>query len=134
MVSVKPIPSIGYILEIFALEPTNILSISVLQFANSPPIMSSWPYFAGEKIPFLKRAQLLVADCNVMLKRSDSTTGGTTENTSIIAEAIGENCNLTAFADYKLPQILRYYGVINYSRALAEMIDNRTEIVSGSTV
>ncbi|MCX6816449.1 MAG: hypothetical protein NTZ93_01080 [Candidatus Beckwithbacteria bacterium] len=31
---------------------------------------------------------------------------------------------LTVFADYKLPQILRSFGVLNYQRSLAKKIDN----------
>ena len=39
---------------------------------------------------------------------------------------------LTAYADYKLPQLLRMYGVINYEKSLAEKIDALIEIVHDS--
>ena len=39
---------------------------------------------------------------------------------------------LTAFADYKVPQILRKFGILEYSKNLAEKIDNKIEILRGS--
>jgi len=39
---------------------------------------------------------------------------------------------LTAFADYRLPQILRHYGALVYASALAESVDNCREIKAGS--
>ncbi len=36
--------------------------------------------------------------------------------------------HLTAFADYKLPQILRMFGVLEYVDELAEKVDNIIEI------
>jgi hypothetical protein len=39
---------------------------------------------------------------------------------------------LTAFADYKVPQVLRQLGVLRYSPELAERIDRREELLWGS--
>jgi hypothetical protein len=39
---------------------------------------------------------------------------------------------LTAFADYKLPQLLRAHGVLVFDPALSERIDNRELITPGS--
>lgn len=39
---------------------------------------------------------------------------------------------LTAFADYKLPQVLRALGVLRYSEDLSGLIDNRIPIMAGS--
>jgi len=39
---------------------------------------------------------------------------------------------LTAFADYKIPQILRNMGIIEYTKELAERIDNYELIEKGS--
>jgi hypothetical protein len=36
------------------------------------------------------------------------------------------------FADYRIPQILRHYHVMNYSEELATLIDSYTEIPFGS--
>ncbi|UCG65697.1 MAG: queuosine salvage family protein [Deltaproteobacteria bacterium] len=39
---------------------------------------------------------------------------------------------LTAFADYKLPQVLRHVGILRYGQALAQKIDQKTLLTSGS--
>src|SRR5262249_30157193 len=39
---------------------------------------------------------------------------------------------LTAFADYKVPQVLRRLGVLAYDDALAAKVDTRTLIPTGS--
>ena len=52
------------------------------------------------------------------------------------AAKIGVRCktsiNSTAFADYKLPQVLRHLGVLAYERTLAGRIDNQELIPQGS--
>ncbi len=39
---------------------------------------------------------------------------------------------LTAFADYKLPQILRAWGILKYAPALARTVDGKVELPAGS--
>ena len=39
---------------------------------------------------------------------------------------------LTVFPDYRLPQILRHFGILSYSVELASLVDNRIEIPYGS--
>lgn len=39
---------------------------------------------------------------------------------------------LTAFADYKLPQVLRHYNVIEYDAGLAKSVDNQQLLAAGS--
>lgn len=73
----------------------------------------------GSPVPFLKRAQILVADLRAI-------TGGAG------AGAIRGLENLTAFADYKLPQRLRALGVLEYADSLAETVDSYTLIPAGS--
>lgn len=73
----------------------------------------------GQKIPFLKRAQILAYDLNWMFD----------------SKALGKLSHLdelTAFADYKIPQMLRRLGVIKYSKDLAEKIDNFVLLKAGS--
>ncbi|MBI3273804.1 MAG: hypothetical protein HYZ69_01535 [Candidatus Colwellbacteria bacterium] len=80
--------------------------------------------FYGEqrRVWFLKRAQLLIADIW-------SAFGG---------EGIGHFQDieyLTAFADYKIPQILhskKYFGALEYAPELEEKIKNKVELGSGS--
>lgn len=68
----------------------------------------------GEEIFFLKRAQIVASDISYVLS-----------NNSLSLKNMER---LTAFADYKLPQILRMFGVIKYSAALAEKVDNFIEL------
>ncbi len=62
-------------------------------------------------VKFFKRAQIVVADLWGVFGGKD---WGEFENIDV----------LTAFADYKLPQILRAWGVMEYAPALAEKVDN----------
>ncbi|MCR4405277.1 MAG: queuosine salvage family protein [Candidatus Acetothermia bacterium] len=70
-------------------------------------------------IRFYKRAQILAAD--LWLAFAGKSWGR--------FEDIGQ---LTAFADYKLPQVLRQLGVLRYSPELAERIDRLEPLEAGS--
>lgn len=75
--------------------------------------------YKGEKIYFWKRAQLLINDIYIAF-------GG---------KGIGKFNNmtyLTAFADYRLPQILRFWGVLRYHPELEQKVRNRIYIPAGS--
>ncbi len=75
--------------------------------------------YQGRCVRFFKRAQILVADLA-------GSFGG---------QGLGAFRNLeelTAFADYKLPQILRSFGILAYSEPLARKVDERSEIAAGS--
>ena len=75
--------------------------------------------YGGERIGFYKRAQILVADlCGCF--------GGTGPG------RFHDLPTLTAFADYKLPQILRHVGVVAYAPDLAARVDRRAWIDAGS--
>ena len=75
--------------------------------------------YDGERVFLWKRAQILVGDIWGAL-------GG---------KGYGEFHDigwLTAFADYKIPQILRYWEVFEYKKELEESINNKKLIESGS--
>lgn len=78
--------------------------------------VASFPSFNDSPtgIPFLKRAQLNAYDVSLP--------GHELKN----LEA------LTGMADYKLPQLIRYFGAIQYNQELAEKVDNMELIPSGS--
>jgi hypothetical protein len=78
--------------------------------------VASWN---GQPIPFLKRAQICVADIFTAF-------GG-----KGLGAVTGPD-QLTAFADYKLPQLLRYQGVMAYAPELAAQVDAYREIAAGS--
>lgn len=80
---------------------------------NFPSFYDSSIY-KGKEIVFHKRAQLLVSDICQMFKKQ-----------GLASKNIDQ---LTACADYKLPQILRKFGVFEYDNSLADKIDNKIEI------
>lgn len=97
--------SFVHVLEEARGSPVELVSLIVSQFPSFNDITS----YDGKSVYFLKRAQLLIQDLW-------STFSG---------ESWGEFRDLwqlTAFADYKLPQVLRHLGLIHYRPSLAERI------------
>ncbi len=81
-----------------------ILADNFLSFEDSS-------IFKGEKIGFYKRAQLnskMISDARVLKGRSE----------------LADLAKLTAFADYKVPQILRSLEILEYSEDFASKIDS----------
>ena len=74
--------------------------------------------YDGEPVRFYKRAQILMADLHG----------------AFAGDGLGRfedlDC-LTAFADYKVPQVLRELGVLVYEPHLAERVDRRVLIDAG---
>lgn len=85
---------------------------------NFPSFSDISPY-KEQQVFFYKRAQLLIADIYQIFKGQDF---GKLRNID----------QLTACADYKLPQILRKLGILEYIPTLAERIDNKMEILHNS--
>jgi hypothetical protein len=85
--------------------------------------VTTWQYtetgLPGNEVRFYKRAQILVGDLGGGLAGSH------------LADFTDLD-QLTAFADYKVPQILRWLGVLVYDDALATVVDTRTRIPAGS--
>jgi hypothetical protein len=73
----------------------------------------------GRKVFFYKRAQLLAADLHGSFK-------------GMGLGHFGDIDQLTAFADYKLPQVLRHLGIIRYSSELEKMVDFGQLLAPGS--
>jgi len=73
--------------------------------------VSKWD---GTDVCFYKRAQICAYDLGYVFR----TAGKTVVRTE----------GLTAFADYKVPQILRLFGVLRYEKELADRIDNYFEL------
>jgi hypothetical protein len=87
--------------------------------ADDFPSFRDISVWRGEPLAFLKRAQICVADLHA----------------SFNGERWGAFHNLdqlTAFADYKLPQLLRATGALNYCEALARPVDQYALIPAGS--
>jgi hypothetical protein len=75
--------------------------------------------FQGKKVYFYKRAQLFAADLHGAF-------GGKEWGSFRDME------ELTAFADYKLPQVLRHAGVLTYEADLASKVDQVIHLEPGS--
>ena len=87
--------------------------------AEAFPSFNDVAVYNGHPVHFYKRAQLLVSD----LWGAFSGKGhGAFTDLEV----------LTAFADYKLPQLLRHHGVLAYAPALAATVDARELIPQGS--
>jgi len=76
--------------------------------------------YQDQKVKFYKRAQLVPAHLFDLLKFG------------LISIPLSGYDELTAFADYKAPQLLRKFGILEYTNELASKIDNRVEIPGGS--
>jgi hypothetical protein len=75
--------------------------------------------FHGRRVRFYKRAQILAADLHG---------AGSGRGWGDLARLH----ELTAFADYKLPQILRHRCILHYSPDLAARVDNQVPLPAGS--
>ncbi len=75
--------------------------------------------YEGQKVFFYKRAQLFAADLH-----------GALEGKGL--GSFSDMEELTAFADYKLPQVLRHVGALDYSPGLAERVDRMVYLNAGS--
>ncbi len=75
-----------------------------------PAFHDESPY-KGERVYFLKKAQLFAADCFYVMKGHES--------------GLANIDALTACADYKLPQLLESFGILKYEQSLLEKIQKR---------
>ncbi len=85
------------------------------EVADALPSFRDVARYRGSEVQFYKRAQILIADLHGAL-------GG------IEFGAFDDLDQLTAFADYKVPQILRQFGILRYHPGLAETI-RRYELI-----
>lgn len=75
--------------------------------------------YLEQKAAFLKRAQIFAADLHGAF---GGRKWGSFEDID----------KLTAFADYKLPQVLRYLGILIYAQDLSKKIDRESLLTPGS--
>lgn len=105
---------------------TNVLkeakkdTLNLLQIITSNfPSFNDFAIYKGNKVLFHKRAQLLISDIYRTFKGKNY---GELKNIE----------QLTAFADYRIPQVLRKLGILEYLPELAFKIDKKIPILSGS--
>ena len=77
--------------------------------------------YNGREVVFLKIAHLLALDLEYRL---------TPQSQRPFLKNFDQLC---VFADYKLPQLLRAFGILEYEQSLADMVDSYTIIPKGST-
>lgn len=75
--------------------------------------------YSTREVRFLKRAQICVADLHGAFHGQSWGT-------------FNDMDQLTIFADYKLPQVLRHYGALVYTPELAARVDRQEELAPGS--
>jgi hypothetical protein len=90
-----------------------------LLLANNFPSFNDVATFRNRSVRFFKRAQICVADLNNAFAGR-------------LWGAFHDLQQLTIFADYKLPQVLRHYHVLEYEPDLAERVDNQELLAAGS--
>lgn len=74
--------------------------------------------YDGKEILFYKRAQLLTSDILHVREKK--------ENAKV------DYSHLIGCADYKIPQVMRCYGMLEFSDSLCEKVDNKIELKEGS--
>lgn len=103
-----------------AVEQANHSAVRlVLLLAQRFSSFNDVAWYRGHEVRFLKRAQICVAD----LHGSFSGKG---------YGSFTDLDQLTAFADYKVPQVLRHFGILEYRPSLAARIDKQDLIAPGS--
>jgi hypothetical protein len=96
----------------------NAVKLALL-LAQDFPSFNDIAFYRNQKICFFKRAQICVADLYGAF-------GGKSWG------AFTDFHQLTAFADYKLPQVLRHLKVLEYHPTLAKRIDNQELLEAAS--
>jgi len=91
------------------------------QLAGTLRLFRDVAEYRGRRVPLLKRAQIAAHDCAAALGAA-------------APAGLRDRSGLTAFADYKLPQVLRAAGALEYSPSLSATIDARVELDPGCAV
>jgi hypothetical protein len=86
--------------------------------AETLPSFHDAAEYCGQKVFFYKRAQIFTAD---LFGTFESKAWG----------SFSDMDQLTAFADYKLPQVLRHLGILHYEKALAQKVDHQKCLDAG---
>lgn len=103
----------------FILSANHYSSILLQKIVHELPFFGDINYYDNHKVYFLKRAQLLISDIWGVFD----------------GKGIGwfkDLDYLTAFADYKIPQVLRNLGILEFEEDLEDKIDNKKLIPAGS--
>lgn len=103
LAEVEKIPSL---IQLFSVsDDISLLNIIVKYFHNFWDVS----IFCEKEIYFFKRAILLVGDLSL--------------NIPTISQSITNNNQMIGCADYKIPQVLRHFEILEYSSELEELVD-----------
>ena len=81
-------------------------------------------------VHFYKRAQIAVSDIWAALGKKNSSSADTPASLQICQ--FNDMQKVTTFPDYRVPQILRHVGCLEYSPSLAKLVDEQVEIQKSS--
>lgn len=96
-------------------DAIKLISILIVEFSS----LFDVAWYHDRQVFFLKRAQILVADLWACFE----------------GESWGKFSNIdciTMFADYRVPQVLRYLDILTYSPKLQSMLEAQTLLQPGS--
>lgn len=96
-------------------------ALSVLTLVSEFEGFDDVPLYEGKKIPFYKKAQVVVSDLDELLK---TTSGSGLQGMEL----------LPGHADYKIPAQLRMLGILRYDDDLSQIVDSLIEIPAGSAL
>lgn len=103
-----------------AIEQTDGSAVRLVQqLVTHFPSFLDTATFHGHEIRFFKRAQICAADIAAAFHGQ-------------AWGAFTDLDQLTIYADYKLPQVLRHYNVLEYQSALAALVNAGIELAAGS--
>jgi hypothetical protein len=109
--------SVTNFLDVAEWEAEKIMELAVEKI---PTVFKDESMYHGNVVKFYKRAQLIPFYIQDLI------------NHGKIQHTIHGYEKLTALADYKAPQLLRMYGILEYDSELASKIDAEQEISYGS--
>jgi len=104
--------SFVYLVDASGNDAIRMLNILIIDF----PFFNDVTLYRGRLISFHKKAQVLVSSINKLYA----------ENKILNSD------KLTSFSDYRLPQLLRYYGILVYNSELSDLVDNLMYVDKGS--
>jgi len=83
-------------------------------------------------VHFYKRAQIAVSDIWAALGKGKSNSNSADTPASLQICQFNDMQKVTTFPDYRVPQILRHVGCLEYNSALAKLVDDQVEIQKSS--
>jgi len=107
----------GHFLNVIEESNYNAIELVKLIYQNFPSFRDIHK-LDEQEVFFLKRAQISTHDLNRVLVKQ--------------GKELKDMDKITACSDYKLPQMLRIYGVMEYNQGLSEKVDNYVLIPSAS--